>query len=76
MTQDERDKGLGHDAFVETPEEYEERALKPAVDPEQLRFGVPESSNEQVTTLAPSPLTGEPPQEDIPDPGGVEGLPA
>ena len=76
MIQDERDKGLGHDAFVETPEEYEERALKPAVDPEQLRFGVPQPPNEQESTLAPSPLTGEPPEEYIPGPGSADDLPA
>jgi hypothetical protein len=77
MTQDERGKGLGHDPFVETPEEYEERALKPPVDPETLRFGDPNRPPDpQDSTLAPSPLTGEPPDEDIPGPGGAEGLPA
>jgi hypothetical protein len=77
VTQEERNRGLGPDPFVETPEEYEERALKPPVDPERLRFGDPLAPDDpQPSTLAPSPLTGEAPDEEIPGPGGAEGLPA
>lgn len=77
MTEEEQEKGLGHDPFVESPEEYEERALKPPIDPERLRFGDPmPPERRQGSTLAPSPLTGDPPEEDIPGPGGADGLPA